>query len=249
VPLLLHCFTDSVPSGQLHSTCAAGMQLSGSLGGATPHPATKTTNDASTTLMGDIRLASCILPSTSRICDRFTGVEHGSCHALPCSGVTRDLAPDMQPSVGTMRSRLQARHLVRLFGPCALLLAACQATTPPTIVAPPSSQAALSADAAASEIANARCDHEVACGAVGVGRAYAARDQCASELRQSAKADLAIQACPTGIAARFVDDCTGKLRKESCHPLSTLSRMYACRPAALCLQMTRTFTTEEIYGE
>ncbi|MGD0524247.1 MAG: DUF6184 family natural product biosynthesis lipoprotein, partial [Polyangiaceae bacterium] len=96
----------------------------------------------------------------------------------------------------------------------------------------------MSVDTASSEIANARCDREVACGDVGTGRTYAARDQCAGELLRSARADLATPGCPAGIAARLVDDCASRLRQESCHPLSTLSLMEACRPAALCLQQT-----------
>ncbi len=141
------------------------------------------------------------------------------------------------------------RLVSRLTGPCAaLLLAACQ--TPPSQTSaaalPP---AALSADTAAYEIAHARCDHESACGTVGAGRTYPDHDQCASELLRSAQIDLATQACPAGIAARRVEDCAGRLRHESCHPLSTLSRMYACRPAALCLDTSRQFSTEEVYSE
>jgi hypothetical protein len=107
----------------------------------------------------------------------------------------------------------------------------------------------VSRDAAAIQIANARCDHEVACGAVGAGRTYAARDECASELLRSAQEDLAAKPCTVGIAARLVDDCTARLRVESCHPLSTLTRMYACRPTGLCLQTTTEFTSSDVYGE
>lgn len=97
----------------------------------------------------------------------------------------------------------------------------------------------MSADAAASQIAGARCDHEVACGTVGTGRTYAGRDECEGELLRSAETDLGTRACAGGIAARLVDDCASRLRQESCHPLSTLSRMSACRPVALCVQTTK----------
>jgi hypothetical protein len=107
----------------------------------------------------------------------------------------------------------------------------------------------LSADTAASHIANARCDHELACGGVGTGRSYATRDECASELLRSAQVDLAANRCTVGIAAQLVDDCAARLRVESCHPLSTLTRMYACRPAGLCIQTTTEFTSSDVYGE
>lgn len=136
-----------------------------------------------------------------------------------------------------MRPRFQVRPVLHLLGPFAVLLAACGGTPPPqTAGEARSSQVALSTDAAATEIASARCNHEAACGTVGTGRTYEARDQCKNEFLRSARADSAAQACPAGIGARLLDDCTGRLRQESCHPLSTLSLMSACRPAALCSQ-------------
>ncbi len=126
-------------------------------------------------------------------------------------------------------------------GPFTLLLAACGAAPPPhTAGEAHSPDASLSADAAATQIARARCDREVACGSVGTGRMYPARDECTRDFLRSAQTDLANQACPSGIGARRLDDCTGRLRKESCHPLSTLSLMDACRPAALCSEASPT---------
>jgi hypothetical protein len=131
----------------------------------------------------------------------------------------------------------------------AMLVAGCGAAPANTGGAASSSQAVLSVEAAASQLAAARCDHELACGTIGDGRAYPARDACTSENLRSVQADLASHACPSGIAAKRIDDCTGRLRQESCHPLSLLSRMYACRPAALCLQTTRVYTVEDAYGD
>jgi hypothetical protein len=129
------------------------------------------------------------------------------------------------------------------------VLLGCKAIPAPTGPAAPSAPVVVSSDTAARAIANARCDHDVACGAVGAGRTYAARDQCASELLRSAELDLSSQPCSEGLAAGRVADCAGRLRQESCHPLSTLSRMYACRPAALCVETTQVFTSEDVYGD
>jgi hypothetical protein len=73
--------------------------------------------------------------------------------------------------------------------------------------------------------------------------------QCTSELARSARADLATYPCPAGIGPALLDDCASRLRSESCHPISTLARMYACRPAAFCLP-TRTveYSSVDVYG-
>jgi hypothetical protein len=149
-----------------------------------------------------------------------------------------------------MKHSIQTHHGLRSLSLCATLLAACHASSPQTATVDSTARARLTTDSAAGQIADARCDHELACEAVGGGHAYSARDQCASEFFRSTQADLAAQPCTNGIAARRVADCAGRLRQESCHPLSTLSRMYACRPAALCLPAATTeFTTEDVYGQ
>lgn len=148
-----------------------------------------------------------------------------------------------------MRLPSQARRTQRLLGPCAAFLAACHGIPSQSAGVGAPARAVLSTDTAASHIADARCDHELACGAVGAGRAFATREECASELLRSAQADLAANHCTAGIAARLLDDCAAKLRVESCHPLSTLTRMYACRPAGLCLQTTTEFSSSDVYGE
>lgn len=131
----------------------------------------------------------------------------------------------------------------------AMLVAACGAAPANTGGVAPSSLAVVSAEVAASQLADARCNHELACGTIGDGRAYPARNACMSENLLSVQADLAAHACPSGLGAKRIDDCTGLLRQESCHPLSLLSRMYACRPDALCLQPTRVYTVEDAYGD
>ena len=85
----------------------------------------------------------------------------------------------------------------------AFLLAACQEETNRPVGADGTPAArVLSPDTAAFLIASARCDHEVACGAVGAGRTYSAREQCASELQRSAQEDLTTQSLFTRNLAR-----------------------------------------------
>lgn len=108
----------------------------------------------------------------------------------------------------------------------------------------------MTADAAAATIAAARCEHESTCGQVGTGHAFATADACTAELTRNAGADLARHPCPAGIDSNEVAACVRLLKAESCYPLSTLSRMYMCRPANLCLRTgTVRLSEEEIYGE
>jgi hypothetical protein len=148
-----------------------------------------------------------------------------------------------------MMATSQTRSVQHLLGSCMALLTACHAGPSQTASAGTAAPATVGRDAAAIQIASARCDHEVACGAVGAGRSYAARDECATELLRSAQADLAANPCAVGIEARLLQDCTSRLRAESCHPLSTLTRMYACRPTGLCMHTSTEFSSFDVYGE
>ncbi len=170
--------------------------------------------------------------------------------AMPCRMRSQfRLASKVQRAIvmdHPITARLPARMLMPLG---AMLFAACGAAPANTGGAAPSSRAVLSVEVAASQLADARCNHELACGTIGDGRTYPARNACMRENLLSVQADLAAHACPSGIATKRIDDCTGRLRQESCHPLSLLSRMYACRPAALCLQTTSIHTFDDAYGD
>jgi hypothetical protein len=105
-------------------------------------------------------------------------------------------------------------------------------------------------EAAASAIAAARCEHEAACNQIGPGHNYATADACTAAFSSSALSDLKGHPCPGGIDSNQVAACASILKRESCLPLSSLSRMYTCRPAALCIQVGRErFSEEDIYGE
>lgn len=135
--------------------------------------------------------------------------------------------------------------------PLALVLGACveSPSGPPASVTAPT---VVSVDQAATELAVSRCDHDAACSDVGTGRRYSTTAECAAQVQQSTRQDLA--RCSAGIEPRRLAACERRLRAESCRPLSTLSRMLACRAEALCAgapspdQEQPSFTSEDVYG-
>lgn len=135
--------------------------------------------------------------------------------------------------------------------PVSLLVGACAqppGSPPATVTAP----TVVSVDQAAMRLAVSRCDHDNTCSDVGSGRRYASVAECASQVQQSSRQDLA--RCATGIEPRRLAACERKLRAESCRPLSTLSRMLACRAESLCASPPApeddqpSFTSEDVYG-
>jgi hypothetical protein len=135
--------------------------------------------------------------------------------------------------------------------PLALALGACAEPPggPPAAVTAPT---VVSVDQAAIELAMSRCDHDNTCSDVGTGRRYASVAECTAQVQQSSRQDLA--RCSTGIEPGRLAACERRLRGESCRPLSTLTRMLACRPQALCAgppspdQEQPSFTSEDVYG-
>lgn len=131
-----------------------------------------------------------------------------------------------------------------------LALAACAPAASAPARPRGSPGAPISADAAASAIAAARCEHEAACNQIGAGHDYATADACTAAFSSSALSDLRGHPCPGGIDSNHVRACAGILKRESCLPLSSLSRMYTCRPVALCIQVGEVRMSEEdVYGE
>lgn len=110
----------------------------------------------------------------------------------------------------------------------------------------------LRPDDASVALAGARCDHEAVCSDVGNGHSYTTRDVCVEQVQQSVLHDLG--RCSIGVDPHKLTVCESLLRNESCHPLSTLSRMIACRTEALCVapptpgSTDPSFTSEDVYG-
>lgn len=135
--------------------------------------------------------------------------------------------------------------------PIAFLAGACAespASIPATVMAP----TVVSVDQAAIQLAISRCDHDNTCSDVGSGRRYASVAECAAQVQQSSRQELA--RCSTGIEPRRLAACERRLRTESCRPLSTLARMIACRAETLCASPPApeddqpSFTSEDVYG-
>jgi hypothetical protein len=126
-----------------------------------------------------------------------------------------------------------------------LALVGCQ-RTPETAKAAVGGTA-MTVDTVAAEIARIRCEHEASCSGVGPGRPYPSGEACMADYIQSSRTDLTV--CSTGIDPAQFGSCLGLLRRETCHPLSVLSRMYSCRPSALCVRSeTPSFTASDVYN-
>lgn len=135
--------------------------------------------------------------------------------------------------------------------PLAVLVGACVESpgAPPASATAP---AVVSVDDASARLAGSRCAHASACGDVGAGRPYASASDCTVQMQQSTKQDLA--RCSAGIDPARLAGCERRLHAESCRPLSTLSRMLACRADAVCANPLGpgsdqpSFTSEDVYG-
>lgn len=136
--------------------------------------------------------------------------------------------------------------------PLAFVVGACAESPggPPSVAAAPT---VVSVDEAATQLAATRCDHDAACSNVGAGRPYATVAECAAQVQQSTTQELA--RCSAGVEPRRLAACERRLQAESCRPLSTLSRMLACRPETLCASPSAapgdeqpSFTSEDVYG-
>ena len=88
---------------------------------------------------------------------------------------------------------------------------------------------------AVSEIVTARCNREDRCKNIGTDRTYETRDACTSKLHGSTESDINVQDCKHGVDRPKLHRCLDEIRSEDCgNPIDTLSRVAACRTAALC---------------
>jgi hypothetical protein len=115
-----------------------------------------------------------------------------------------------------------------------------------------SAGAPVSADVAAGALATARCTHAMTCNEVGSGKRFSSEGICFEEVRDSLHHDLS-SCAPLSVDPGNLAGCERRLRDESCAPLSTLSRMMACRPQTLCVAPSTPgdgpeFTGEDVYG-
>src|SRR5688572_15496841 len=65
----------------------------------------------------------------------------------------------------------------------------------------------LTNDAAATRLAGARCDREVACNNVGADRKFATREACTREIGHDTRANLRAEECPRGIDDNRLSIC------------------------------------------
>lgn len=114
------------------------------------------------------------------------------------------------------------------------LVAACEPAATKGVTSAMPEPETMSVSTAAGVLAEASCEHESSCEGIGPSRHYPTVAACAEDFGQTAQNDFERHPCRAGINARHLEACADMLRDESCHPLSTLSRMHACRLAAIC---------------
>jgi len=93
----------------------------------------------------------------------------------------------------------------------------------------------VTSDHAVMQLTTVRCEREVACNSVGVGRKFTNRDACARELGEGIQRDLQVDACARGIDGNKLSVCLALAREEKCgNFLESIDRAAVCSRAALC---------------
>ena len=91
-------------------------------------------------------------------------------------------------------------------------------------------------DGSIEKLAAAKCEREQRCDNVGQGKKFGTRQACIDENRSSNRSDLRSNECPGGIDQRQLDKCLAEIKAEHCgNALDKISRLTACRDAALCM--------------
>ena len=90
-------------------------------------------------------------------------------------------------------------------------------------------------------IAEARCDRDQQCGAIGGKNArFADRDACLTDRREKTNKDLAAQTCPQGVEEEHLGACLDAVRATPCSTsLEVLQTIGACKPSVVCKEVLR----------
>ena len=131
------------------------------------------------------------------------------------------------------------RNLVALFGTAAALLlllpSACNhdragATTT-------TGAEILPADDAVARLTAGRCQRELDCNTIGMGKKFDDLGACEREVGHDLKSELRPANCPYGVRGDRLEQCLQELRNEKCgNPLDTVSRLTTCRTGRICLR-------------
>jgi hypothetical protein len=90
-------------------------------------------------------------------------------------------------------------------------------------------------------IAEARCDRDQQCGAIGGPNArFATRLECLTDRREKTNRDLAAQTCPQGIEEEHLGACLDAVHAAPCSSsLEVLQSLTACKPSVVCKEVLR----------
>jgi len=129
------------------------------------------------------------------------------------------------------------RKAIALTALSAALLAvfACKNDRAPSITSTTGAGIVTTIDAV-DHLTARRCDHEIDCNNVGLGKRYDDRGGCEREIAHDLQEELGPTTCGNGIREERFDECMAAIRKESCgNPLDGLSKIASCRPSRLCI--------------
>jgi Family of unknown function (DUF6184) len=125
--------------------------------------------------------------------------------------------------------------------PLVLIAAAASCSSKQEKVMVPSSAVnpRTTAQEASDSIAEARCNREAACSAIGPGKAFASQDQCMQAMTADAAQELGGTECKDGVADRYLKACVSQATQGECRASTTapdkLSSYDSCHTDKMCL--------------
>jgi len=99
----------------------------------------------------------------------------------------------------------------------------------------PTSAPAMSPTAAVTAITKARCERELECRNIGLGRKFNAIENCMAEVGVDTRDEVGAEQCRAGHEPTRLDQCLREIMSADCSvPVDSLSRLLACPRSALC---------------
>jgi len=104
--------------------------------------------------------------------------------------------------------------------------------------APPQRPLVVETASAVMRVTTARCDREVECRNVGIGREFGDRDECVNAIGHHVVAAIPSDACPAGVEADLLATCVRDVEAEPCSENAdagaAVERLASCTRDRLC---------------